>query len=159
MYTYFRKPNSQELKSVREWLLWAVADAEKRLGSGTGQLKLRYVYNMFIDRFAHLSTIITFDMFSGMVDNAVERPSKNGASFNETLSKDDRIDGVSRWNNDVDVENPSILKRPIIIDDRNLQIGYDEEEIELFKKLRSISRCDKECPHYETCGDTRGEYC
>lgn len=57
------------------------------------------------------------------------------------------------------VENPSILKRPIIIDDRNLQIGYDEEEIELFKKLRSISRCDKECPHYETCGDTRGEYC
>jgi len=72
VYIYFRKPNSQELKSVREWLLWAVADAEKRLGSGTGQLKLRYVYNMFIDRFAHLSTIITFDMFSGMVDNALD---------------------------------------------------------------------------------------
>ena len=55
------------------------------------------------------------------------------------------------------VENPSILKRPIIIDDRNLQIGYDEEEIELFSKLRSMSRCENKCPHYETCGDVRKE--
>ena len=26
-------------------------------------------------------------------------------------------------------ENPSVLKRPIIIDDRRLQIGYNDEEI------------------------------
>ena len=51
------------------------------------------------------------------------------------------------------VSNPSVLKRPIIIDDRNLQVGYDEEEIELFRKLRSISLCDKKCPHYESCGE------
>ena len=51
------------------------------------------------------------------------------------------------------VSNPSVLKRPIIIDDRNLQVGYDEEEIELFRKLRSISFCDKKCPHYESCGE------
>ncbi|MBQ1741397.1 MAG: transcriptional regulator Spx, partial [Erysipelotrichaceae bacterium] len=55
------------------------------------------------------------------------------------------------------VKNPSILKRPIIIDDRNLQVGYDEEEIELFKKLRSISKCEGECPHFETCGEIRKE--
>ena len=36
-------------------------------------------------------------------------------------------------------ENPSILKRPIIIDDRRLQIGYNDEEIRVFipKELRS----------------------
>ena len=56
------------------------------------------------------------------------------------------------------VDNPSVLKRPIIIDDRNMQVGYDEEEIELFSKLSSISRCESKCPHYETCGDVRKEW-
>lgn len=55
------------------------------------------------------------------------------------------------------VNNPSVLKRPIIIDDRNFQIGYDEEEIELFKKLRGLSLCDKGCPHYDYCGQIREE--
>lgn len=48
--------------------------------------------------------------------------------------------------------NPSILRRPIIIDDNNIQIGYDAEEIEIFNKLRNISKCDIECSHYKTCG-------
>lgn len=48
--------------------------------------------------------------------------------------------------------NPSILRRPIIIDDNNLQIGYDEEEIEIFNKLRNITKCDEDCSHYKTCG-------
>lgn len=55
------------------------------------------------------------------------------------------------------VDNPSILKRPIIIDDKNLQVGYDEEEIELFNKLKTISKCESGCPHYDTCGDIRQE--
>lgn len=57
------------------------------------------------------------------------------------------------------VNNPSILKRPIIIDEKDLQVGYDEEEIELFNRLRSISKCDNDCPHYETCGQVRDELC
>ncbi|MBR4422310.1 MAG: transcriptional regulator Spx [Erysipelotrichaceae bacterium] len=55
------------------------------------------------------------------------------------------------------VQNPSILKRPIIIDNKNMQIGYDEEEIELFNKLKSIARCECRCPHYENCGEIRKE--
>ena len=55
------------------------------------------------------------------------------------------------------VENPSILKRQIIIDDRNMQVGYDEEEIELFKKLKSISTCEDQCPHFDTCAQIRSE--
>lgn len=53
------------------------------------------------------------------------------------------------------VDNPSILKRPIIIDDKNLQIGYDQEEIEVFNKVKEIARCDKSCSHYESCGKLR----
>ena len=55
------------------------------------------------------------------------------------------------------VENPSILKRPIIIDDKNLQIGYDEEEIAIFNKLKNMSKCDECCAHFNTCGSLRKE--
>ena len=57
------------------------------------------------------------------------------------------------------VNNPSILKRPIIIDDVNMQFGYDQEEIETFKphELRKLATCDKSCPHYPTCGKVREE--
>jgi regulatory protein spx len=38
------------------------------------------------------------------------------------------------------IDNPSILKRPIIVDDNKLQIGYNEEDIRVFipKELRKI---------------------
>ncbi len=74
--------------------------------------------------------------------------------------QEDKVDIESMSLNqlcDFIVKNPSILKRPIIIDDRNLQIGYDEEEIELFKKLKTMSRCGGDCPHYPTCGEIRKE--
>jgi len=54
-------------------------------------------------------------------------------------------------------ENPSILKRPIIIDDQNMQVGYDEEEIEAFNRIKSIITCEGTCPHFETCGSMRKE--
>ena len=31
-------------------------------------------------------------------------------------------------------ENPTVLKRPIIIDDHDMQTGYDEEQISIFKR-------------------------
>ena len=58
------------------------------------------------------------------------------------------------------VQNPSVLKRPIIIDDRTLQFGYDAEEIESFipPELRKMtSACDSDCPHYGYCGKCREE--
>lgn len=55
------------------------------------------------------------------------------------------------------VENPSVLKRPIIIDNKNLQVGFDEEEIEVFKKLKQIGKCDPNCSHYKNCGYLREE--
>ena len=54
------------LNDVQEWLLGVVTEAEKQLGSGTGQLKLRQVYDKFLEKFP-------FKMFSEMVDKALER--------------------------------------------------------------------------------------
>ena len=38
-------------------------------------------------------------------------------------------------------ENPSVLKRPIMIDERRFQVGYNAEEIRVFipKELRKVS--------------------
>lgn len=57
---------------VKEWLKYAVAEAEKFLGSGTGQLKLRHVYDMFIETFPVFSKLLPFPIFSKMVDTALE---------------------------------------------------------------------------------------
>ncbi|MBQ0036636.1 MAG: transcriptional regulator Spx [Firmicutes bacterium] len=54
--------------------------------------------------------------------------------------------------------NPSVLRRPIIIDVNNFQVGYDEEEIEIFNKVKELAKCDKSCSHYETCGKLRREF-
>ena len=68
---FMKSPSQNQLAQVREWLLYAVAQAEKKLGSGTGQLKLRYVYDLFILRFGTLARIISFETFSTLVDEAL----------------------------------------------------------------------------------------
>lgn len=59
-------------QKVKNWLVYAVTLAESELGSGTGQLKLRSVYHMFVLRFPKLSMIITFERFSDLVDDALD---------------------------------------------------------------------------------------
>ena len=61
------------LNDVQEWLLGVVTEAEKRMGSGTGQLKLRQVYDKFLEKFPLLSVLVPFKMFAEMVDKALER--------------------------------------------------------------------------------------
>ena len=72
IYVFFNRPTDTQIKKIQEWLLFAVASAEKELGSGTGQLKIRYVYDMFIVRFPYLVKFISFEAFSGLVDEALE---------------------------------------------------------------------------------------
>lgn len=57
---------------IREWLVWAVTQAEKDLGSGTGQMKLRKVYDMFTSKYKFVSLFISFDIFSVWVDSALD---------------------------------------------------------------------------------------
>ena len=76
VYVFVKMPSDKQLNKVREWLLYAVTKAEKELGGGTGQIKLRYVYDMFVARFAWLARVISFEAFSMMVDEALERMKK-----------------------------------------------------------------------------------
>lgn len=72
VYRYFGLPSDAQLDKVREWLLWAVTEAEKELGGGTGKLKLRQVYDLFVIRFPWLAKIVSFELFSDMVDDALD---------------------------------------------------------------------------------------
>ena len=58
VYVFVKRPHTEQLKSVKEWMLFAVTKAEKELGSGTGKLKLRYVYDMFIAKFPWLGKVV-----------------------------------------------------------------------------------------------------
>lgn len=69
--TFLNYPRAEQLNKVKEWLLFAVIQAEKELGGGTGQIKLRYVYDMFVARFPAVAKFITFETFSYMVDEAL----------------------------------------------------------------------------------------
>lgn len=70
---FFKLPRESQIKKIKEWLLWAVTEAEKELGSGTGQLKLRYVYDMFVTKFPYVAKFVTFEMFSKLVDEVLEK--------------------------------------------------------------------------------------
>lgn len=56
---------------MKEWLKYAVTVAEKELGSGTGQLKLRQVYDSFVAKYKWISLLISFEKFSELVDEAL----------------------------------------------------------------------------------------
>ncbi|MFP4078789.1 MAG: Spx/MgsR family RNA polymerase-binding regulatory protein [Candidatus Izemoplasmataceae bacterium] len=53
------------------------------------------------------------------------------------------------------IENPSVLRRPIILEDNKMQVGYNEDEIRTFipKRLREIIMCtscekqDEDCDY------------
>ena len=57
--------------------------------------------------------------------------------------------------------NPSILKRPIIVDDRRIQVGYNPEEIGTFiphaKRLALWACSHDECPKYDDCDHHQSE--
>jgi hypothetical protein len=68
---FLKLGKEQQIKIISEWLILAVIKAEKELGGGTGQVKLRYVYDLFIDKFKFVSMFITFQSFSLLVDGAL----------------------------------------------------------------------------------------
>lgn len=72
VYVFFGLPTGTQLAKIKEWLLWAVVLAETELGSGTGEIKLRYVYDMFVGRFPTVAKIVSFETFAKWVDEALD---------------------------------------------------------------------------------------
>lgn len=68
---FFKSSSKEQIEKIREWLLYATTLAEKELGGGTGKIKLRYVYDMFVEKFTWLAKIITFERFSNLVDEVL----------------------------------------------------------------------------------------
>ncbi|MCI9293482.1 MAG: transcriptional regulator Spx [Erysipelotrichaceae bacterium] len=58
-------------------------------------------------------------------------------------------------------KNPSVLKRPIILNEQSFVVGYDDDEITAFVPghLRALSEhaCTPQCPNYQICGRVRKE--
>lgn len=87
IYNWFKLPDNEQMEQVKQWLLYAVAKAEKELGSGTGQIKLRYVYNMFIAKFPAIALFLTFEEFSNLVDEALQE-------LQELINKNSSIEAL-----------------------------------------------------------------
>ena len=73
IYGFLKLPTDKQTEKIKQWLIWACIEAEKALQSGTGQAKLRRVYNAFIAvrAFSWLAKIISFDTFSAYVSEAL----------------------------------------------------------------------------------------
>lgn len=72
MIKFTKKHSSEQVAKVKEWLLVAVLEAERQFGSGTGKLKLRSVYDLFVARFPWIAKIVSFDTFASWVDEALD---------------------------------------------------------------------------------------
>ena len=83
-WNFFKLPTKEQIAKIKEWLLYAVTEAEKELGGGTGQLKLRQVYDLFVQRFPAVAAVVSFDTFSGWVDEALEQ-------MREMLAKNENV--------------------------------------------------------------------
>ena len=84
VWSFIKLANKVKINNVKEWLKIAVVEAEKNLGSGTGQLKLRQVYNLAITKFPWIGQLIKFETFSEWVDEAL-------VWMRDELSKNDAI--------------------------------------------------------------------
>lgn len=86
-FTEEKKDGRREL--LRKWLEYAVTVAEAELGEKTGQLKLRFVYDMALRRFGWLEKVVTFSEFSAYVDEALEwmrAQIQNNAAVREVIA-------------------------------------------------------------------------
>lgn len=69
---FMQKPSAIQIANIKEWLRFAVTEAERDLGSGTGQLKLRKVYDMALSKYPLLIRFVRFEQFSEWVDDALK---------------------------------------------------------------------------------------
>lgn len=76
----------KEPQRIKQWLVWACSQAELALGSGTGMLKLREVYDMFITQYPIFSKIIPFSLFQRWTEESL-LVFKNWLESNATAQK------------------------------------------------------------------------
>lgn len=68
---FIEAPSSSKIEMIKNWLLYATAQAEQEMGAGTGRLKLAKVYDMFVEKFPQIAAILKYEKFCEMVDEAL----------------------------------------------------------------------------------------
>lgn len=73
VFSFLKLPTDEQVEKVKEWLIWACIEAERALQSGTGQLKLRQVYDMFcaVPAFTWVAKKVSFELFSDWVSDVL----------------------------------------------------------------------------------------
>ncbi len=101
-----------------------------------------------------LSEKITLEDISKMLKNA-ENGFEDLISTRSKVFKEQQLEPDEMSVRDLTnfiLDNPSILKRPIIVDDSRMQVGYNDEEIRVFvpRRLREYVMC-KHMPEDGVC--------
>lgn len=91
VYRFISLSKERQVENIKQWLIFACLEAEKMLGSKTGKVKLRYVYDLFVSKYKFISCLIPFDTFSKWVDDSLI-DMRNMISTNEAIRK--IIEGV-----------------------------------------------------------------
>ncbi len=105
VYVFVRKSTAAQINAMQEWLKYAVTMAEKEFGSGTGQLKLRMVYDLFVQKFEYAARFMSFETFSEYVDKALVwlngqlSSNKAVATFVESGNKNTETETANDTNN------------------------------------------------------------
>ena len=76
------KLSENGMETLKNWLWYAIFQAELFYGGKTGPVKLQSVYNEFVKIFPKLAKKISFNTFSDMVDAVLE-------NVNETIKDND----------------------------------------------------------------------
>ena len=83
---FMKLSKEQQIENIKQGLVFACLEAEKMLGGKTGQVKLRYVYDLFVSKYKFISCLIPFDTFSKWVDDSLI-DMRNMISANEAIRK------------------------------------------------------------------------
>lgn len=68
---FIEAPSNSKIEMIKNWLLYATAQAEQEMGAGTGRLKLAKVYDMFVEKFPQIAAVLKYEKFCEMVDEAL----------------------------------------------------------------------------------------
>ena len=133
MITIYTTPSCSSCRKAKKWLEEHHLPYEEK--------------NLFSNR-------ITANDINLMLKNA-ENGFEDIISTRSKIFKKQNLDVESMSVNqlkDFIIDNPSVLKRPIIQDDQKMQVGYNDEEIRVFipRRLRQLVMC-ADCPAGETC--------
>lgn len=96
LYNFIKNPSAQQLESIKQWAIYACAMAEATLGSGTGQLKMRATYDMFLEKFPALAKIVSFEKYQQIAENALmefKKMLKENPNVQELIIKEGENNG------------------------------------------------------------------